>query len=564
MKPVTSQLIVPAEQGGDILVASEGLSFWGGVDPQTGVVIDAHHPCHGLSITGKVVLMPTSRGSCSGSGVLLELALNGHAPAALIFREAEEILTLGALIADRMFGKAVAVARLTASDYAWLSAQDTAIFRGTTLLSGAETVHLRSTSQDDLALTPSDTARLQGKQGAAAALAMEVLCTMAAAQGATRLIDVTRGHIDGCIHAHPANLIFAQAMEEMGAQVTVPTTINAISVDRDKWLRQNVPPDFGHAACRLADSYVRMGARATFTCAPYLDENPPQHNENIGWSESNAVIFANSVLGARTAKHPDYLDLFVALTGRAPETGVYLSENRRPCVVIDVDLPQDHDDAVWPLLGWIVGRLAPSDVPLLVGLDAVAPSRDDLRALCAAFGTTSAAPLLHVAGVTPEGNLSAAPDAQHLSVVSADLAQAWDQFNQGPSEVDLVALGSPHFSLEETRRFANLLVGRHTHPETSVIITLGRDVLAQVQAEGLADVLTRAGAELMSDLCWCSIVEPAFPAHARTLMTNSGKYAHYAPGLSGRQVRFGSLADCAQVAETGHFSADRPNWLNPK
>ncbi|MDA8585759.1 aconitase X [Rhodobacteraceae bacterium] len=554
-------LIVLAEVDAEVITSAEGLSFWGGVDPNTGHVIDAHHPLHGQSMAGKIVVMPTSRGSCSGSGVLLELALNGHAPAALIFREDEEILTLGALIAERMFKRTVGVARITGRDYDALCSKKTAKLKGTQLTADGLSITLHHVSKDDLALSETDKSNLNGDQGAAVALATEVLCAMAASQGAKRLIDITRGHIDGCIYAHSANLIFAETMVQMGAKVAIPTTINAISVDRENWTDHNLPPDFGNAASRLADAYIAMGAQPTFTCAPYLSDDVPSFGEDIGWSESNAVIFANSVLGARTAKHPDYLDLFVALTGRTPETGVYIAENRRPRVVIHVDLPEHDDDAFWPLLGWVLGRMAPDRVPLLTGLEQSTPAHDDLRAVCAAFGTTSAAPLLHIAGQTPEGDLAPTPDAPRLRIAVADLAAAWQEFNQGPTNIDLVALGSPHFSFEETRQFAALMDGKVAHSTTSAIITLGRDILAKARAEGVADRLEAAGVRLISDLCWCSIVEPIFPPDAKTLMTNSGKYAHYAPGLSGRNVRFGSLSDCAIAAETGHAPSDPPKWL---
>lgn len=554
-------LAVPADVEAEIVVCSEGLSFWGGVDPDTGVVIDAHHHLHGQSVAGRIVLMPTSRGSCSGSSVLLALALKGHAPAALIFREDEEILTLGAVIASRMFDKTVGVARLSASDYIALSSVKAARMRDGRLTAEGISIDLHEVSGGDLELTPSDRSKLDGDQGQAVALAMDVVCAVAASQGAKRLVDVSRGHIDACILAHPANLVFADRMAGMGARVAIPTTMNAISVDRENWTEHDLPPGFGEAASQLADAYVRMGARPTFTCAPYLADDAPRFGENIGWSESNAVIFANSVLGARTAKHPDFLDLFVALTARAPETGVYVPENRRPRMVIEVELPRDHDDALWPLVGWVAGRLAPDRVPVLTGLEPAAPRRDDLRAMCAAFGTTSAAPLLHVAGVTPEGGLAPAPDAARVRMTVADLAAAWERFNSGPGNVDLVALGSPHLSLEETRRFAALMSGEARHPDTSVIVTLGRDILSKAQSEGLVARLEASGVRLIPDLCWCSIIEPVFPSGARTLMTNSGKYAHYAPGLSGRNVRFGSLSDCASAAKTGVASSKRPEWL---
>ncbi|EPX78214.1 cis-3-hydroxy-L-proline dehydratase [Litoreibacter arenae] len=561
MQQQKSLLIVPAEVNAEVIACEEGLSFWGGVDPDTGTVIDAHHDLHGQSLAGKIVLMPTSRGSCSGSGVLLQLALNGRAPAALIFREDEEVLTLGAVIASHMFDRTVGVARLAASNYDNLRSRKSARLQGNMLAAEQFSIDLHRVTQTDLELTPADKAMLAGDQGRSVALAMEVICAMAASQGAERLIDVTRGHIDGCIYAHDANLIFAETMARMEAKVAIPTTINAISVDRENWTDHGVSPKFGQAASRLADAYVRMGARPTFTCAPYLADDVPQLGESIGWSESNAVIFANSVLGARTAKHPDYVDLFIALTGRAPETGVYLSGNRRPRMVIDVDPPAGYDDALWPLLGWISGHLAPDRVPVLRGLEKAAPSRDDLRALCAAFGTTSAAALLHVAGVTPEGDLDPVSDAATARITRTDLAAAWRELNSGSSSVDLIALGSPHFSFEETRSFANLMAGKQKHPDISVIITLGRDVMARAQSEGLVDQLQSAGVQFYSDLCWCSIVEPMFPTKAKTLMTNSGKYAHYAPGLSGREVRFGSLSDCAKAAVTGNAPTDPPGWV---
>ncbi len=556
-----AQLIVPAVVEGDVVAFDEGLSFWGGVDPASGAVIDAYHEGLGQSLSGKIVMMPTSRGSCSGSGVLLELALGGHAPAAFIFREEEDVLTLGALIATRMFDRPIAVLRLLPLDYAALSKQSHAVLSATHLTAGDVSLELSTLGADSLDLTVTDRAMLNGSAGPAVKLAMETLCTMAVLQGATKLIDVTRAHIDGCIYGGLANLSFAETMAEMGGQVRIPTTMNAISIDHANWRAQGVPPDFGLPASRLADAYVRMGAQSNFTCAPYYAEDPPKEGENIGWSESNAVIFANTVLGARTTKHPDFLDLFIALTGRAPMAGVYLPDNRIARTVVEVEVPDGYDDALWPLLGWLVGKVAPDRIPLIVGLEKAVPDHDDLRAICAAFGTTSAAPMLHVAGITPEGEMPAAPTADRHRVSRTDFATAWQQFNVGPNKVDLVALGSPHFSLHETRAFARMMVGKERHPDTSVIITLGRDIRSDAVKEGLVAQLEAAGVQLIPDLCWCSITEPVFPTHAQTVMTNSGKYAHYLPGLSGRKVRFGSLSECAAAAVSGQASKNLPRWM---
>ena len=304
-----------------------------------------------------------------------------------------------------------------------------------------------------------------------------------------------------------------------------------------------------------------MGARPTFTCAPYLLDDAPQRDEAIGWSESNAVIYANSVLGARTQKHPDYLDLFIAMTGRAPKTGVYFPENRVPICEINVAVPEAFDDALWPMLGWLAGAKSPTGIPVLTGLEALAPTPDDLKALCAAFGTTSAAPMLHVRGHTPEGNQPTVDGAPQLDISRADLVQLWQDFNVADGQIDLVAIGSPHASLSECRRFAQLMGDAQCHAGTQTILTVGRKVHDDLKSDETLDRLEHAGVQVFPDICWCSITEPVFPTAASVLMTNSGKYAHYGKGLTGRDVRFGSLEDCVRAAVTGRADAGLPWWL---
>lgn len=540
---------------------AEGLSFWGGVDPATGRVIDVHHPSFAADLAGAIVLMPTSRGSCSGSGVLLEMALTGRAPAALVFAEPEDTLTLGAIVAAEMFGRTVPVMRLGVDAVAALAAAARARVTPTAIDADGLHVPLSPLPGEALQLEARDRAMLAGADGPAMQRAMRIVSAMARQQGGTALVDVTRAHIDGCIYAGPANLVFAEAMEQAGARVRVPTTMNAISVDREGWRAQGVPEAFGGPAAKLADAYVRMGCRPSFTCAPYLLDDAPRAGECIGWSESNAVIFANSVLGARTAKHPDFLDLCIALTGRAPLAGAFLDEERRPRRIVDVALPDGAGTAVWPLIGYLAGLIAPDRVPLLRGLAKGRPTRDDLKALCAAFGTTSAAAMLHIEGVTPEAGLAPHPGTDRVAFTRERLAEAWTMLNSGPEDVDLVAIGSPHASLAECRTLADHLASGVRDQRVAVIVTAGRNVIAAAEADGTLARLKASGVEVYPDICWCSITRPVFPSGAKVVITDSGKYAHYGPALSGCAVRLGTLDDCVEAARTGRVPARLPAWL---
>lgn len=554
---MTATRILPGTGEGPVLAMDQGISFWGGVDPEAARIIDEHHPAYRAELNGRVVMMPTSRGSCSGSGVILDMMLSGLAPAALIFSEAEDVATLGALIGAEMFGRSLPVLRVSPDDFARLAQAKRLMVTQDAILGDGISLPITDPAQTALTLSPDDQAMLAGDD--AVATAMRIVVKAAHLQGAAALTDVTRGHIDGCILANQANLIFAEKMADLGARVRVPTTMNAISVDRENWQRQGVPPVFGGHAARLADAYVRMGCQPTFTCAPYLLDDSPTQGEGIAWAESNAVIYANTVLGARTPKHPDYLDLCIAVTGRAPLAGVYLDAERRAGRVLDFDIPPGANEAIWPLIGYLAGLKSPDRIPLLRGLAGLNPTADDLKALCAAFGTTSAAPMLHVEGVTPEADMPPRDGADQRAVTRADLAATWVSLNPGPEMVELIAIGSPHASAPECQALAAALAGRKVGIAT--MITAGRAIIAELRRDGTLDALEASGVQIIPDMCWCSITEPVFPPEARTVMTNSGKYAHYGPGLSGRALRFGSLADCVAAAFSGHAPKALPDWL---
>ena len=546
----------------------------GGVHAATGAVIDVHHPLQGESVAGKILAIPSGRGSCSGSLVIFELLMNGHAPAALVFQHKETILTLGVVIAAELFAKGIPVILLPPEGFAALAdARYATISDGEVTAVDAppkveERAWLPELDLSNFQLSDTDRRFLTGEFGEAAQIALRIVIRTAQLEGADRLIDIDMGHIDGCFYQGPAGLRFIRKLCDLGARVRVPTTMNAICVDRRQWRALGVPEGLGAPSDDLADAYVEMGVRPTYTCAPYLLAGAPVFGQQIAWAESNAVVFANSVLGARTMKYPDYLDILCAITGRAPNADCHVVERRRATLRIDIPRLTDPDDSFYPLLGYHIGKIATNEIPILCGLEGLPISHDDLRAFGAAFATTSAAPMFHILGVTPEAKtLEAATGptgpTRRLAVTIDELKETWRELNNAPNaEVDLVSLGNPHFSLAECEQLAALCADRKIADDVAMIITCGRDIYEQAKRAGHVQRIADFGARFLNDTCWCFIGEPVVAPEVRNILTNSGKYAHYGPAAVSRGFHFGSLARCVDAACSGQVETELPLWLS--
>lgn len=491
------------------------------------------------------------------------------------------ILTIGVLIAQEMFGKSIPVLHVSMSSLEelqhtnWVQISNGQIHCGTAAnnssLKISSNEYLRQPDTSSLHLTPFDRELMEGVHGKAAQIAIRVILRTAQIQGATSLIDITNGHIDCCIYTGPATLEFAQRLCDMGGRFRIPTSLNSISVDQRLWRSQGVDPAIGVPSEELAHAYVEMGARPTFTCAPYLLEAAPKLGENIMWAESNAVVFANSVLGARTIKCPDYLDVMCALTGRAPNTGCHISENRKANMEVHFNFEKKVDDTLFPLLGYLVGDIAANCIPIVTGLEERQVTIEDLKAFGAAFATTSSSPMFHIAGVTVEA-CSTEEIQAHLAgtskvtVTRSDLAKQWRRFNNyqeshEDTQVDLVSLGNPHFSYNEIVRLVGLCSGRKKSEIATLVVTCNRDTYSRAAQDGHIPKLEDFGALIITDTCWCMIQEPVIPPSSRTIITNSAKYAHYGKGLTGRQVRFGGLEQCVEAACSGRVMNKLPRWL---
>src|SRR5208282_6756748 len=223
-----------------------------------------------------------------------------------------------------------------------------------------------------LDLSPLDRELLSGAHGGGAAFAMRLLARFAEAVGALGFIDIEAAHVDGCLYLGRASLDFVLKLTDLGGKVRVPTTLNVGSVDLiHPELFRGLKEDAENGA-KLMAAHVALGCAPTFTCAPYQSVHRPRFGAQIAWGESNAIVFANSVIGARTNRYGDFIDLCCAMTGRAPEYGLHLTENRFARAIVEIDSIPDGWDAerVCVSVGHTIGQLCGSLVPAIVGLPA--------------------------------------------------------------------------------------------------------------------------------------------------------------------------------------------------
>ncbi len=405
-----------------------------------------------------------------------------------------------------------------------------------------------------------------GEMGPAVQLAMSVVSRMAAIVDAPRLLDVTHAHIDSSIYVGDAGLEFAERLASLGARVAVPSSLNVSGVDEHHWQEWPVPPDWAGKAHRQMVAYRSMGCTETWTCAPYQTEARPSFGQQIAWGESNAIVFANSVVGARTERYPDLFDICAAITGRVPYVGLHTDEGRLGQVLVElhgVPASLQARDEFYPVLGFLLGRLAEDRIPVVDGLT-VRPTDDQLKALGAAAASSGSVALFHLVGITPEAPTrdaafgGRAPEVIHRVDLAALNETRRQLSTVDGAEVDLVLLGSPHFSIEEFRQLAPLVRGRRKADRVEFLVTTSRMMRELAAGSGVLQDLESFGGRLTVDTC--VLATPMLPPSVKTIMTNSGKYAYYVPGLLNRAITYGSLADCVESAVRGSVVRDDSAW----
>ncbi|RWO76840.1 aconitase X [Mesorhizobium sp.] len=406
-----------------------------------------------------------------------------------------------------------------------------------------------------LELSAGDQSMLGGEHGRAVAAAMKILVAFSNAVGARKLLDIAGAHIDGCLYHGQASLDFVERLVEGGGRVRVPTTLNVGSFDLIHPGLVKMPAAQEVPARRLMKTHLKLGCQATFTCAPYQTRFRPGFGEQIAWGESNAIVFANSVIGARTNRYGDFIDLCCAMTGRAPAWGLHLTDNRRGQILFELTGSFEPADALFVGVGLVIGQASGDRIPVISGLPQPR-DEDQLKALGAAAATTGAVALFHAVGITPEARTldeafrGVAPEAT-IRICRADIDQALAKLSSVPDGAPLaaVSLGTPHFSHEEWKRLLAML--REVAPGSGIpiYVNTGRATFKRLQDEGELAGMDAFGLIPVTDTC--TYVTSVLERLDGVVMTNSGKWAHYAPGNIGVSVVFGDLADCVRSAAAG-------------
>ncbi|MFQ5523328.1 MAG: aconitase X [Acidimicrobiia bacterium] len=408
-------------------------------------------------------------------------------------------------------------------------------------------------------LSVRDRALLEGEAGEAARLAMELVVAVGEAEGASRLVDIEAAHIDGCLYHGRAGLDFARRLVEGSGRVSVPTTLNVASLDLLHPDLYRGDPTTAAEAKALMEAHLDLGCQPTWTCAPYQLPRRPKLGQQIAWGESNAIVFANSVLGARTNRYGDFLDICCAITGRAPYTGLHTDEGRLATLQVNVDVADEllGSELFYPSLGHVLGEVSGVDIPVVVGLDSRA-DEDRLKALGAAAASSGAVAMFHVVGVTPEAPtleaaLGSRPPTRVVTVTEKDLRRARESLSSGSGPLGAISLGTPHMSLKELRHLSLQTAGLTTR--VPFYVSTGRDIAAQARKEGLLEALESFGATLVVDTC--TYVTPIMDAVSGVVMTNSAKWAYYATANLGVSVRLASTDDCVASAVAGEVVLER-------
>ena len=384
-------------------------------------------------------------------------------------------------------------------------------------------------------LTKEEERLLDGEEGEVFERLFRLLVRLGDIYGAEKMIPVGSVQVAGVSYKSVGDpgLAFLEDMASKGAKVKVLTYLNPAGMDLENWKKLGFPEDFAKNQIRVMDAFKKMGIVITATCTPYLAGNLPRFREHIAWSESSAVSFSNSVIGARTNREGGPSALAAALCGRTPNYGLHLWEKRQPNVKINVDVNLDFSSD-FGALGYFVGKQVKNKIPYFTGMKDA--NTDQLKALGAAMAASGAVALYHVENLTPEADLVEKDGLETINVSKKELDETYEKLNSG-KDPDIVILGCPHASLREISTLADKLKGKHL--KKPVWICTSRMMKEAADRMGFTEIIEKAGGNIVADTCM--VVSPIERMGYKTTGVNSGKAANYLPGFCKQDVVFANI-----------------------
>ena len=384
-------------------------------------------------------------------------------------------------------------------------------------------------------LTKEQERMLGGEQGEVLERMFRLLARLGDIYGADRMIPVGSVQVAGVSYKSIGDpgLEFLEDYASKGAKVRVLTFLNPPGMDLENWRELGFPEDFAEKQMRIMEAFRKMGIITTATCTPYLAGNLPRFGEHIAWSESSAVSFANSVIGARTNREGGPSALAAALCGVTPNYGLHLDENRKPnfVVKVGVDLKFNSD---FGALGYYVGKQVQKGIPYFRGIEGA--NTDQLKALGAAMAASGAVALYHVENLTPEAHLMDPKGLETIEVGENELKETYGKLNTG-KDPDIIIFGCPHASLREIATLAGKLEGKRV--KKPVWICTSRVMREAANRMGFTEIIEKAGGKVVADTCM--VVSPIERMGYKTTGVNSGKAANYLPGFCKQEVVFGNI-----------------------
>ena len=395
-------------------------------------------------------------------------------------------------------------------------------------------------------LTNEEQRMLDGKEGYAARKSMEILKALGDIYGAERLIKVGSVQVAGVSYHNlgDAGLEFLNELAKDG-KVRVLTTLNPAGMDLENWRALGISEDFAAKQNLVIDAFQRMGILISCTCTPYLIGNLPRYGEHIAWSESSAVTFANSVIGARTNREGGPSALAAAFVGKTPCYGLHLDENRFPDVHVQVNA-ELHKLSDWGALGYAIGKKAENKIPYITGIKEA--DLDELKSFCASVVTYGAKPLFFMQNITPGAENFQLPK-ETVIIEPSDIEDAYGNINDEVTDIDLVCVGCPHCSIKEIAEIADLVKGKKVAENTEFWVATSRTAKQIADKRGYTQTIEASGGKFACDTCMA--VAP-LKGRFKALATTSAKGCFYSR-QNGMKTKMGSLEECVEAAVTGKW-----------